>query len=356
MTYFPHDPYPTLPVSPVPAQVQSCWDAQLACQDSDVLSLALELGLFTHLDEFATAEQVASQLALSPGNTRLFLEVLASMGVLEHTSRVPGQTAPAVYRTHPQMQPYLSPASSLYLGDALLFRHKVLCRSRKQLEVLLREGAPPRDAAPDETAQQAWARAARVQIAQEQRAITVPVARRIAGRLPDRLQWRTMLDLGGGPGLVAIALAQDLPDLSGVVYDYPSVAEVAQHNIEAAGLQGRLQSMGGNLAHDDFGCGYDLIWCSSVLHFVPDEAPVLQRLHAALKPGGVLLCAHAEAGDRRVLQYYLRMRMQGRQVLPEGALARQLRKAGFTDVTTCADVDFPVAPVTVLIARKGEAL
>ncbi|WP_418648620.1 class I SAM-dependent methyltransferase [Thauera butanivorans] len=358
MTHISHEQFAALPSSPIPARMQSCWDAQLACQDADVLSLALELELFAHLDEFARPEEVAARLGLAPANTCLFLEMLGSMGMLEQgPAHMDSPAFPSnCYRTHPEMQPYLHPASPLYLGDALQFRHKVLCRCRNQLETLLREGPPDKEDVPDEIAQQAWARAAQVQIAQEQRAVTVPVARRIAGQLADRQGWRTMLDLGGGPGLVAIALAQDLPALSGVVFDYPAVAAVAQQNIEAAGLQQRLRGVGGNLAHEDFGHGYDLIWCSSVLHFVPDTMSILKRLHAALNPGGMLLCAHAEAGGRRVLQYYLRMRMQGRQVLAEGELAKLLHEAGFSEVTTRTDVDFPVAPVTVLAARKGEDL
>lgn len=319
------------------------------------MSLALELGMFTCLDSFTRAERVAALLALSPVNTHLFLEFLASMGVLESAQ---GDHRPPSYRMHPAIRPYLHPDSALYVGDALLFRHKVLSRSREQLEVLLRKGVPGAESITAEAAQHTWAQAAQTQIAQEQRAVTVPVARRIAAQLPDHDQWRTMLDLGGGPGLVSIALAEDLPALSGTVFEYPAVAAVAQLNIEAAHLQDRLRGIGGDLLSDDFGCGYDLIWCSSVLHFVTCMEPVLQRLHAALNPGGVLVCCHAEVGagsadNHRVLQYYLRMRMQGRQVLPAGELAERLHGAGFSEVTTFDDVVFPVAPVAVLIARKG---
>lgn len=95
-----------------------------------------------------------------------------------------------------------------------------------------------------------------------------------------------------------------------------------------------------------------------MLHFVPDIPALLARLYRALRPGGVLVCCHAEVHTevskaRRILHYYLHMRMQGRQVLPEGQLAQLLEQVGFDDVQQFDEVRFPVAPVTALIARKA---
>lgn len=341
-----------------PHALQACWDMQLAGLDADALRVALEARMFVQLDDFVSAQQLADQLSLLPTNTGYFLELLWSMDLLEREHTASGEFH---YRTRTELQPYLNADSPRYCGDALLYRHRVLRQVGVQLSDSLREGMPRLPLPAPAAQQQGWAEAARVQIAQEQRAVTVEVACELLNRQPEFAQARRMLDLGGGPGLVAIALAERRLELSGVVFEYPAVAEVAQENIRRAGLSGRLSTRGGDLMLDDFGSGYDLIWCSSVLHFVQDIPAALDRLYAALRPGGLLVCCHAEIAydahqARSVLQYYLHMRMQGRHVPPAGQLATQLQQAGFVRVEQVDDVRFPVAPVAVLLARKGKSL
>ena len=131
---------------------------------------------------------------------------------------------------------------------------------------------------------------------------------------------------------------------------------MAAANIAHAQLSERLETQGGDLDSDDIGGDYDLIWCSSVLHFVPDMAAALRKMHAALKPGGMLVCVQAEIAPAaedaaRVLPYYLPMRMLGRTVTRQGELAQLLRDTGWKQVEQYGASDFPMAPVQVLIAR-----
>jgi len=334
-----------------PHALQPCWEAQLDGLGADALRVALACGVFSHLEAFTTAQALADQLALDATNTAYLLELLWGMDLLER------ETAPALrYRNQPVASAYLNAQSEHYCGDALLFRHQVLRHAGAQLEDFVRKGTPA-VAPASAKLQHDWAQAARVQIAQEQRAVTADVACALCATLPPFQHARRLLDLGGGPGLVAIALAHVQAALTGVVFEYAEAAAVAQEHINAAGLSQRLQAIGGDLNTDDFGADYDLVWCSSVLHFVADIADVLTRLYRAMRPGGVLVCCHAEilanANEaRRILQYYLHMRMQGRQVWQQGELAHRLTQAGFIHVQTLEQVRFPVTPLTVLIAHK----
>jgi len=334
-------------------ELQPCWDLQLSGLGADAVRVALECGLFAYLGQFASAGEVAEALTLDPANTGYLLELLWSMDLLERE-----RGSQRRYRNLPVAAQYLNADSDRYCGDAMLFRHRILRQVGVQLEDLVRKGSGMMPAPDAEAVQQGWAMAARSQIAQEQRAVTAEVACELFSMLPEFSHAKRLLDLGGGPGLVAIALAQLQPGLTGSVFEYEATAAVATERIAEAGLSHRLQAIGGDLNRDDFGADYDLIWCSSVLHFVPDIPSMLDRLYQAMLPGGVLVCCHAEVHAtapqaRRILQYYVHMRMQGRHVLPEGELARNLTRAGFIDVKQWDDVRFPVTPVTALVAHKA---
>ncbi|AZV92882.1 hypothetical protein CBF45_03370 [Bordetella sp. J329] len=337
-----------------PHALQSLWQIQLAGLSADALQEALQSRLFAYTQNQVTAAELAERLGMEARRLGYWLELLWGMGLLQ---REQGSDGGDLYLTHPEMDPWLNPDSPHYCGDALLFRHQTLRQAGARLHQQLTGQPAARPPLSAEEIQQNWADAARLHIGQEQRNVTTETALRLLGgwqqgRGPGRL-----LDLGGGPGWVAIALAQHWPQWHGVVFEYPAVAQVAQENIEQAGLAQRLKAVGGDVGQDDFGKDYDMIWCSSVLHFVQDIPALLARLHDALAPGGVLVCCHAEinreAADLAVLQYYLNLRMQGRSVLDAGHTASLLQQAGFSEVEQIGALVFPVAPVTAVIARKA---
>lgn len=324
--------------------LQGCWDSLLASVRADALRVALERGLFATLEQPLKAEAVAELQGCQALPTRAWLDQLWSTGLLLRTGE-------GTYRNAPVAACYLHPQAPRYCGDALLFRLRTLRALGAQLENRL-AGEVPAGPPPG-----GWAEAARVQIAQEQRAVTVDTALALMQRQGAFAGAPRVLDLGGGPGLVAIALARANPQLSGVVFDLPDSAAIARDNIAAAGLGERLEAWGGDLQQSDLGSGYDLVWCSSVLHFMPDPPATLAKIHAALRPGGTLVCAHAElpeavAEAARVLPYYLGLRMQGRYLPAPGELAVALEAAGFEVIEQLPAVTFPLAPVAVQIARR----
>ncbi|MDO8049110.1 class I SAM-dependent methyltransferase [Janthinobacterium sp. SUN211] len=334
--------------------LQPYWDLAVAPVQADGLAAALELGIFELLATPHTPAQLADALSLHAPHTALLLELLWSMQVLERDA---ADADARRYRCTAATLQYFCRDSEAFCGDAWLYRLHALRHFATQLSTLVREGGK---AAPYSTASGInWAIAAQQQIGQEQRAVTMRAALSVMQRIAPFADGHTplrLLDLGGGPGWVAIALAQAHAGLHGGVFDWPETVAVAAANIAHAQLSDRLETVGGDLASDDIGSGYDLIWCSSVLHFVPDMAAALRKIHAALTPGGVFVCVQAEiapaAGDAaRVLPYYLPMRMLGRTVTQQGELAQLLRDTGWRQVEQYSASDFPMAPVQVLIAR-----
>lgn len=338
-----------------PETLQPYWDLALANVKADALRIALEWDLFRQLNQPKTAADIAVGLGVDIGNMGYLLELLWSMDLLARDS-----ADPVRYYNQDLTRHYFSSDAEQYLGDAFLFRLTGLRHFAGQLAQQVQSGRVYSQVPDAITTQENWAKAAQVQIAQEQRAITTAVVRDLMSKIPEFQRGGRLLDLGGGPGLVAISLLQANPLWSGAVFDFPETIKVAQSNIDKAGLRERLNTIGGNLATDPLADHFDLIWCSSVLHFMPDIETTLTKIWAALKPGGVFISAHAEvpptAKDAsKVLPYYLAMRMKGCHVTAQGELAEMMSHIGFSQIEQYQQVTFPVAPVTVIVARK-EAL
>ncbi len=111
--------------------------------------------------------------------------------------------------------------------------------------------------------------------------------------LPDEPR---MLDLGGGHGLYAIALARLNPGMKCTVFDLPEVIEAAQNFIARYGAQSQVSTMAGNFFRDDFGGGYDIILSSSTPCGKRPE--MLPRIYNALNPGGYFVNIQGGDGER----------------------------------------------------------
>ncbi len=328
----------------------------MASVQAGAMATALNAGLFDVLIGQSSAEEIAVRLGLDPNKLEPVLKLLWGMDLLELIETYAGAASTQRYRVSSSAKRYFVKHSPDYCGDAWTFRLRSLREFGAQRPDHLQRSANKEESPPQVPTDQCWATLARTKIIQEQRAVTVEAALTVIDRLPDLKGIRRFLDLGCGPGMVAIALAHALPECHGTAFDLPPTAVVARQNIEAAQLGARLSVQGGDLTRDDLGHGYDLIWCASVLHFVPDLAQTLRKIRAALAPGGLFVSIHAEISltapqAATVLAYYLPLLMRGHRVGRQGELAAALRAAGFDSVGTFESDLFPLAPVQVQVCR-----
>jgi SAM-dependent methyltransferase len=119
-------------------------------------------------------------------------------------------------------------------------------------------------------------------------AIVEPITRQVVGALPG--PFRHVLDVGCGPGAVAVTLAELAPDATVTALD-SSAALLQRVRVEAErrGIAHRVHAMEGDLEHDLPELpAVDLVWAGMVLHHVGQPVATLQRLHRQLLPGGTL--------------------------------------------------------------------
>jgi len=96
---------------------------------------------------------------------------------------------------------------------------------------------------------------------------------------------RTLLDVGGGSGVMSIALARRNPNLRACVLDLAAVCKIAAGNIRRAGLSKRIRTLAGDIRRK-LPAGYDVIMFCDVGMV---SRQLLQNAYASLPPRGLLV-------------------------------------------------------------------
>ncbi len=109
---------------------------------------------------------------------------------------------------------------------------------------------------------------------------------------------RTLLDVGGGSGLYAIACLRRYPALRAIVWDRAEVLKVAAEMARRYGVEERCELLAGDMFVDPVPRA-DAILLSNVLHDwdVPECRAIVGRSAAALPRGGRLLIHDAYLSD-----------------------------------------------------------
>lgn len=170
-----------------------------------------------------------------------------------------------------------------------------------------------------------------------------------------------LLDIGGGDGTFLTAAASRAPDLAVVLFDLPSVAELARERFCRERLATRATAVGGSFFDDPLPAGCDVASLIRVLHD-HDDGPalaILRRTRAALPTGGTLIVAEPLAGTRGAepvggayFGFYLAAIGSGR-ARTQDEITRLLKQAGFGPVHGIRIANPTLTSLIVAKARRA---
>ncbi len=314
----------------------------------DVLVTAVKQKIFDHLREPEPADRIARLLNSHPGNTSVFLNALAGVGVIHKKN---GQ-----FSNTPESDAFLVSTSPSYLGPFFCRVRNFFtrCRSPEHIESLLMNGPANSMATRDDSEWVAYTR----QASAHQFCGPAQRTAEFLASLPEFPGMKKMLDLGGGAGFYTMLTVMAHKTMTGVVFDLPPVVAVAREFIREYGFSDRVSTMGGDYTKDPLGDSYDLVYAGGTFNFAKAHIDtVFQKIYAALNPGGVFISQHGsvskdrnEPGDQTL--DFLFDELSGMDIFfPKGMIAKAMTRAGFKAVTsTVQKSEFGGAEID--IARK----
>jgi hypothetical protein len=100
----------------------------------------------------------------------------------------------------------------------------------------------------------------------------------------------TLCDVGGGEGALLSLILEHNPELKGMVYDQPSVVETTRTRIADAGLEDRMEAIGGSF-FDSVPAGADAYMLTLIVHdwSDPEAIEILRNIRAVIPDDGRLL-------------------------------------------------------------------
>ena len=293
-----------------------------------VTQLAMDLGLFELLVERpAGAAELAARLGVTPRAAEAVLAVAAALGLL-------AADADGGFALTEVAATYLLRSGEFYRGR---FLHPddpaltALRRASSQEDAAITPLAGDVALLPDEEVRDFTERMA---------AFARPAAGALAAH-PALAGARRFLDVAGGSGSLAIAVARAHPGLACAVLDRGPVCRLGEERIAAAGLGDRVRTVDLDMLGDRPWPGeQDAVLFASVWHnWDPATcAELARRAYAALRPGGTVLVHELPLDERKdgplaaaCLSVTMLLSHRGKQYT-RSEMAAVLTAAGFEDV------------------------
>jgi SAM-dependent methyltransferase len=299
-------------------------DAVFGRWRASVITTACRLGVFSLLERGpSSAETLARDLGCVPRLLEALLDACVGVGLLRREGRSYANTE--LSRT------CLVESNPQYLGHILEVQAREAARWAHLLE-LVRTGEAPR-VRDDVSEQDPLFTLAMNDLGAQGEAEALAAA-------VDLSRCRTLVDLGCGSGVYAVALCRRNPGLTATLVDREEVLRTTGRLVAATDVAPRIQLRAGDMTTALPITSVDAVLLSDSLYYdEPISQRVLRSVHAALNPGGTLVIrgyypdpGHSEAPFGAAFRLNLLLFDPERSPPTIRDLAAQMAQTGFREI------------------------
>ncbi len=249
---------------------------RFAVDSALAMLVGMQLDVFTPLkDGPMTADQVAKAIGVRPNRMGMLLYALVSTGLLE--------VKDGFFTNIPEGSRYLVKGSPHYLNgmDSRLARQ---WKMKLMTAESIRTGVPQ--------AKIDFSHSPQEEVEAFLRGISTQTVE-TAGDLVKRCDFssvRTIADIGGGAGGLAITVARACPSIQATIVDLPEVTPISQKVVEEEGLTDRVQVLAADVVERPLRGSYDAAVLKTMVQVLSSEdaQKMLVNVSKALNPGGTI--------------------------------------------------------------------
>jgi 2-polyprenyl-3-methyl-5-hydroxy-6-metoxy-1,4-benzoquinol methylase len=250
-----------------------------AYQQSAALHAAIELDLFTAIGEGHNHPvALANRCQCAERGARILADYFCAHGLLTKQEQT--------YALTPDSAAFLHRQSPAYIGgmDGFLNARNIRAQFDAMTAAVRKGGVAATDLGSTEGYYEGW-----VDFAKSMEAMMGMAAQQIAALVNGGKQEPIeVLDVAASHGLFGFSIAKQNAHAKITALDWANVLDVTRANAERWGLSERLTTIEGDAFTVDLKGPYDVILLTNLLHHFSftDNVRLLQRMKAALKPGG----------------------------------------------------------------------
>ena len=318
--------------------------------NSQILDASIEYDFFTLIGKgFHTAEEIAGQAETDPRATRIVLDSLLALALVEKRN--------GLYHLTPISQAFLVRDKPSYVGD---FRYVALALwdGMAHLKESLKTGKPFSRLDTGD-ALEVWEKLVLGIIV-----IAEPAARALCDLLKIGIERKAInvLDIAGGSSIFGMTILFRDPSAKVTQLDWPNVNAVARKLNKERGLEGKIRFIDGEHHTAEIeNSQYDLVLTSNFCRF---ESPkrnqeMFAKAYSALKPGGYFIVNDFVPNEERTEPTFaLRFSVYTLTHTPEGECwtlsqyAEWMKATGFGAIETHGNIAGTLPGTTLILARK----
>ena len=318
--------------------------------NSQILDASLEYNFFSLIHRgFQSAEEIARAAGTDPRATRIVLDSLPALGLVEKRA--------GKYFLTPTADVFLVQGKASYVGD---FRHVALALwdGMAHLKESLKTGKPL-SRMDTGTELEVWEKLVLGIIV-----IAEPAAKALCDLLKIGRERKgiKVLDVAGGSSIFGMTILSRDPSAQVTQLDWPNVNAVAKKLNRERGLEGKIRFIDGDHHSAKIEIDhYDLVLASNFCRF---ESPtgnqkLFAKAYSALKADGILVINDFVPNEERTEPTFaLRFSVYTLTHTPEGECwilsqySDWLKKAGFKSIDSHGDIPKTLPGTTLILAKK----